>query len=127
MKSKRVRSSMELIDFWSIPHFLFGSVTALIASVFALPSVTMFISTFVLAVFWELFEFRSHIIESMRNRVTDILYPLIAFPMTYIFAQNAVNDHHRRISLLAIVSIIFFYINYMAWKARFEHDGDFAN
>ncbi|NTW90245.1 MAG: hypothetical protein HGB37_05050 [Candidatus Moranbacteria bacterium] len=127
MKLKRIRSSLELIDFWSIPHFLFGSVTALLASAYALPAGTMFLTTLFLAILWELFEYRNHIVESFRNRVTDVLYPLIAFPVTYLYAQNIATDQHRRISLLAIVSIIFFYINYMAWKARFADDKDFMN
>jgi hypothetical protein len=127
MKMKKFQSSIELIDFWSIPHFLFGSVMALFTSAFTLPTGIMFFTTLFLAIIWELFEYRNHIVESFRNRVTDVIYPLIAFPVTYFYAQNVAIDLYRRQSLLVIVSIIFFYINYMAWKARFADDNDFKN
>jgi CDP-diglyceride synthetase len=118
---------MELIDFWSIPHFLFGAVTALFASVFGIPMGIAFVLTIVLAVCWEWFESSNKVVESIRNRVTDVIYPLIAFPATFLYAQNVAVEQERRVALLAIVSILFFYINYMAWKARFENDRDFMN
>lgn len=125
--TKRKSDIYELIDFWSIPHFLFGVVTALLAVVFSIPSGPMFILTLIGAMLWEWFESRNGIKETLRNRISDILFPLISFPVTYLYARYAVDEPEHRRALLAIVSIVFFYVNFMAWKARFEHDGDFSD
>jgi len=126
-RKKRFPFLKDLVDFWSIPHFLFGAVTALIAIVFSIAAGTAFLSTLVLAILWELFEFRQGIVESPRNRMSDVLFPLVAFPTTYLFARNIAIGQDRRVSLLVIMTILFLYTNFMAWKARLSRDRDFMD
>jgi len=114
------------IDFWSIPHFLSGAVSALFAAVFSISFGVAFLSTFVLAILWELFEKKERIRENIRNRIADIILPLIAFPATSLFVQKVATEQERRIALLATVSVLFLYVNLAAWRARSEHDRDFT-
>jgi len=127
MKRKTLPFLKDLVDFWSIPHFLFGAVTALVAIVFSITAGTAFLSTLALALLWELFEYRQGIVESVRNRISDVLFPLVAFPATYLFARNVAIEQDRRVSLLVIMIILFLYTNFMAWKARLSRDRDFMN
>lgn len=124
---KHVQSRQRIIDFWSIPHFLFGSVTALVATVVGIPASRAFVATFVMAILWEVFEDRMKIGENLKNVIADITLPLIAFPATFLYATEVAVDLERRVSLLSVVSILFFYINFKAWKARFSRDRDFMN
>lgn len=114
------------IDFWSIPHFLFGAVTALFAATLSIPSGAAFFSTLVLAILWELFEKKEKIRENIRNRIADVLLPLVAFPATLLFTQKVAVEQERRVALLATVSVLFLYVNLAAWRARSERDRDFT-
>ncbi|NTW13764.1 MAG: hypothetical protein HGA31_01905 [Candidatus Moranbacteria bacterium] len=116
------------IDYWSIPHFLFGAVTALAAAVFFIPSRTAFFFTVALAVLWELFEWKNlNIAEDFRNRVSDVIFPLVAFVATDTYVGSVITGSDRKISLFAVVTFLFLYTNYMAWRARARHDRDFMN
>ena len=115
------------IDYWSIPHVLFGAVTALLTVVIAVPAVFGFIATLILAIIWEFFEVQERIKENIRNKTADVLFPLVAFPATYLFVQYVVIEHERRVGLLVTVTIFFLYTNFMAWRARLDHDRDFMN
>jgi hypothetical protein len=124
---KRVNRLKELIDFWSIPHFLFGAVTALGAIVFLIPAWSVFFATFIFAVAWEFFERWQGIVESIRNRISDVCMPLVAFPATFLFARYVTVEHERQVSLFVVITILFLYTNFMAWKARFARDRDFTD
>ena len=65
-----------LLDAWSIPHFLFGMVMALVAIVFQLPILTTFVVLVVIAILWEFFEMRMKLRENLWNVISDVLLPL---------------------------------------------------
>lgn len=116
------------IDYWSIPHFLFGAVTALAAAIFLVPSRTAFFLTLVLAVLWELFEWKGlNVEEDFRNRVSDVIFPLVAYGATNLYVGAVITGSERKISLFAVVTFLFLYTNFMAWRARSRHDRDFMN
>lgn len=115
------------IDFWSVPHFLAGAVTGLAAAAFSWNPFAVFFATFALAVVWEFFEKSVKIGEDMRNVVSDIALPLVAFPATYLFAARAVETSERRLALLTVVTLVYAYTNVLAWNARSQHDDDFTN
>ncbi|NTW75786.1 MAG: hypothetical protein HGB34_02685 [Candidatus Moranbacteria bacterium] len=123
--SRTFRSNVKLIDYWSIPHFLFGAVTALASVVFSVPGRYGFISTFLIAIAWELFEKKAKLWENIRNVSADIALPLISFPVVYYYAMEIVSDAERNRALFVVVTILHFFINFIAWRARSERDRDF--
>lgn len=124
---KKCSSLHKAFDWWSVPHFLFGMVMALGALVFSLPVFPFFFVTLILAIFWELLEKRYRIREASSNTLIDILLPLIAFVITLFLVDQAdANPEHHR-SLFTIVSLLYSSINFFAWRARFNRDGEFQN
>lgn len=116
-----------IIDFWSVPHFLAGAVTGLAASAFSWDPVVVFFLTLVLAIVWEFFEKSVRIGEGIRNVISDVVLPLVAFPATYLYAERAVTTDERRLALLVAVLGVYTYINFIAWRARSEKDRDFMS
>lgn len=127
MKRKHLFRWQNLIDYWSMPHFLFGTVMALLAVTFSLAFEFMLALTLSLAVIWEILEIRTGLREAFSNRMSDIVLALCSFILTFLIT----NHIHRSImhpdSLLIITILFFFGINFFAWRARFEHDKEFEN
>lgn len=116
-----------LLDFWSVPHFLFGVVSALITVAFAFPEWPMFFATLGGAILWEIFESRFDLGEVSWNVASDILLPLTAFPVTFSFATHPLVTQEHRVLLLVVAFFVFVYVNAIAWRARFEGDSDFKS
>jgi hypothetical protein len=116
-----------MIDFWSVPHFLFGAVAALLSEVLGFPFQKGILLTFGIAVLWEFFEKRMKIGENIRNALSDIVLPLVAFPATWMYAEHVATTHDRRLALLVTVSALYLFTNFVAWRARFEKDRDFMS
>lgn len=117
----------KIVDYWSIPHFLFGTVLALVTITFSLSVVLMFLATLYLAIFWELLEMRFRLLEAPGNNVTDILLALCSFVLTFLLIDQTDPNTERHIALLIVTIILFLCLNFFAWRARFEHDGEFQS
>lgn len=116
-----------IIDFWSVPHFLAGVVTALAASAFSWNPVLIFFVTLFLAILWEFFEKSVKVGEHLKNVLSDIILPLLAFPVVYLFSEQYVETAEQRLALFVAVLGVYVYVNYIAWRARAERDQDFMN
>lgn len=116
-----------LLDFWSVPHFLSGVVSAMFTVVIGFPLVFMFFLTFAMAIVWELLEMRFRLREASLNVASDVLLPLAAFVLTIFFMQGFVPDADHRAGLLFVACILYTYTNVVAWQARFDHDTDFQS
>lgn len=114
-------------DFWSVPHFLSGVVSAMFTVVIGLPPLFMLCLTFAIAIVWELLEMRFRLREASLNVVSDVLLPLAAFIATLAFMQGFVPDADHRAGLLFVACILYVYTNVIAWQARFDHDTDFLS
>ncbi|MEI8096657.1 MAG: hypothetical protein WCG73_00970, partial [Candidatus Moraniibacteriota bacterium] len=79
------------------------------------------------AIFWELLEMRFRIHEAPGNSVTDILLALSSFALTFLLIDRVDPNVERHSALLIVTIIIFLCLNFFAWRARFEHDGEFQN
>ncbi len=122
---RRIAILKGMVDFWSIPHFLFGAVTALGAETIGLSFGVGFFSTLGIAILWELFEKRMKIGENIRNVLSDIVLPLVAFPATWLYAEQVAIAPERRLALFVTVTILHIFINFLAWRARAEKDREF--
>ena len=127
MKRRRnqIFSPSKLFDWWSVPHFMFGIVTALFAISFSWPIFYTFVGTLVAALLWELLEKFVRLSEAPGNGWVDVVLPLLAFDLTYILVDQATLNHERHLGLLAITLLLYGFINMIAWRARFDKDRDF--
>lgn len=128
MKKKQVKEIFDankLFDWWSVPHFMFGIVTALAGISFDWPVLYVFVGTLILALLWELLEKYVRLSEAPGNGWVDVVLPLLAMVMTYLLVDQAELNHERHLSLLLITVLLYLFINMIAWRARFEKDEEF--
>ena len=122
--TRRLRHS---IDYWSMPHFLLGTLIALIGRVFGLPPVPLFFVTLVIAILWEFVEMRLRIREAKVNVASDIVMPLLAYVVTLWLAGTDNMTHEQMIAFLVVTIIFYVLVSYAAWAARFDLDPDFQD
>lgn len=113
------------IDYWSMPHFLLGTLIALIGLVFGLPAGLFFFVTLVIAVLWEIIEMRLRIHEAKVNVASDIIMPLFAYVLTLWLTTSQAMQQEQLVALLSVTIITYALFNYAAWRARFNRDPDF--
>ena len=123
--SKDIFDPNKLFDWWSVPHFMFGIVTALAAISFYWPASYAFLGTLTLALLWELLEKYVRLSEAPGNGWVDVALPLLAFVITFLLVDQAALNHERHLGLLLITSLLYLFINSIAWRARFEKDEEF--
>lgn len=124
-KSEDIFDANKLFDWWSVPHFMFGIVMALMAIFFSWPALNTFFGTLVLALLWELLEKYVRLSEAPGNGWIDVVLPLFAFVITYLLVDQAELNHERHLGLLVITTLLYLFINIIAWRARFEKDEEF--
>lgn len=121
----RLFDMKKLFDWWSVPHFLFGMITALTAIVFSFPTSYAFFATLYLALFWELLEKKYRLSEAPGNALIDILLPLSAFGITLLLVNRTDPNPEHHTALLIAVSLLYLCVNFFAWRARFDRDREF--
>lgn len=104
---------------------MFGIVMALAAISFSWSTLYTFVGMLVIALLWELLEKYVRLSEAPGNGWVDVALPLLAFVVTYILVDQATLNHDRHLGLLTITFLLYGFINMIAWRARFEKDGDF--
>lgn len=118
--------SKKSLDWWSIPHFLFGVVIALSALVFSWSVPLSFLATFGIASLWEYFERHVRIHETPANSKMDILLPLLAFILTiFLMSHMPTQTTEDRQSFLIIALCLYGFVNFFAWRAKLDHDREF--
>ena len=116
----------KFIDYWSMPHFLLGTLIAMIVRVFGHPVLPLFFITLAIAILWEFVEMRLRIREARINVASDIFMPLLAYTVTLWLTGGTLSMQHEQLVALLIVTIVFYIlISYAAWQARFDRDPDF--
>lgn len=120
-----LRRLRRLLDPWSVPHFLFGSVTVLAAIAFEWPLLITLLATLIAAVLWEYFERRIGIREARGNPYMDILLPILAFGITLLLIDRQPLHKEQHIGLFFSVTLLFAFVNVAAWRARIEEDREF--
>jgi hypothetical protein len=107
----------EGLDLWSIPHFVFGILTALAPAFIGISTKTALIWTIILGLLWEVYEKLAHIEETVLNSLFDIILPLAAFAITtYLLTRFPIYTDTQRI-IGVVVFIIYIAINTLGWMA----------
>ncbi len=110
-----------------MPHFLLGTLIALIGLVFGFPALPLFFVTLVVAVLWEFVEMRLHIREAKVNVASDIIMPLFAYIVTLWLTGTDTMQHEQYIAFLVVTIVLYVLVSYAAWTARFDRDPDFQD
>jgi len=78
----------EYVDFWNIPHLLFGAMFFCICFLFNLRFVFSLILLIILKMAWEIYEQKNFIRETPANSVLDVITGIIGFLLSYFIINN---------------------------------------
>lgn len=121
------RPPTQFIDAWSVPHFLLGTLTAMLTVAAGYPIVPLFFVTLIVAILWEIFERKVGIRETKMNVVSDVFMPLLAYVVTVWLVATPDISHEQHVALLTVTIIFYSLTSYAAWQARFSRDPDFLS
>lgn len=124
-RRRKILRWSKMFDWWSVPHFMFGMVTALCAITFEWPAFDIFLITTILALLWELLEKKYRLSEAPGNAWVDVVLALLAFVTTYLLVDTSPLNHEGHVGLLTITLMLYCVINMLAWRARWDHDKQF--
>lgn len=85
MKSSKLWEEGRYVDLWSVPHLLAGVILAGIFYYLEFNLLWNFITSFLVMVLWEIFEFAFNIKEHMTNKVMDVVIGIMGFFLMYPF------------------------------------------
>lgn len=122
---RKKKHKIRLLDPWSLPHFLFGTLAALASLIFALPLFPAFLATCLGALLWEYFERKASIRETGWNIASDVLMPMAAFILTVSVTPRGIDDAEHYLALFIVAFLLFAYFNYTAWQARSYRERSF--
>lgn len=114
-------------DLWSIPHFLFGILTAFLPPLTGISFLTALALTLILAMLWEIYEKFLDIKETIQNSLLDIILPIVAFTLTsHILRIYAF--HRDDLTVVAIaVLVLYAFTNISGWLAYRRRNRDFMH
>ncbi len=112
-------------DLWSIPHFLFGILTALLPSLIDMSLLTALTLTLLFAMAWEIYEKFVSIKETIPNSLLDILLPVVAFTLTSeLLLVYPLHDDNLLVFATAVFALYLF-TNISGWLAYRRRARDF--
>src|ERR1035437_7077680 len=94
-------------DLWSIPHFLFGILTAFLPALTGLSFLTALALTLILAMLWEIYEKFVAIKETVQNSLLDIILPIVAFTLTS-YVLRIYSFHHDDLLVIATAVLVLY-------------------
>jgi hypothetical protein len=101
------------IDLWSIPHFLAGVIIGLPLLQHGVGFWTAGAIVLILCTMFEIVELAFDIHESMANRITDVVLPMIAYPAAYY--SFITRDPDINNALLVFSSVLYILIIIPGW------------
>jgi hypothetical protein len=104
-------------DLWSIPHFLFGVLTAFLPQLTGISFLTALALTIILALLWEIYEKFIEIRETILNSLFDIILPIVAFTLTS-YVLIVFRFHTDDLAVIAVaVFLVYVFTNVSGWLA----------
>lgn len=112
-------------DLWSVPHFLFGVLTAFLPRLTGLSFLTALALTIIFAMLWEVYEKFVEIKETIQNSLLDIILPVVAFTLTS-YVLLLCSFHYDDLVVIATgVFIVYVFTNVSGWLAYRRRARDF--
>ncbi|MFA5998121.1 MAG: hypothetical protein WC814_01925 [Candidatus Paceibacterota bacterium] len=112
-------------DLWSIPHFLFGVLTAFLPPLTGISFLTALVLTVIFAMLWEIYEKFVDIKEKIQNILLDIILPVVAFTLTSLILR-IYSFHYDNLLVVAVaVLLLYTFTNVSGWLAYRRRNRDF--
>jgi len=112
-------------DLWSIPHFLFGILTAFLPPLIGISFLTALALTIILAMLWEVYEKFVDIKETVQNSLLDIILPIVAFTATSYALRIRPFSSDEIVVAAVAVSLLYLFTNISGWLAYRRRNRDF--
>ena len=106
----------EYVDLWSIPHFLSGVVTGLVAHFVGFEALPTFIIVFILLCAYEMFEALVKIEETKWNRTFDVIIGMAGFAPIYLFLPQYLSE----VQLGASLGFLFVFNSILSWFGWYQ-------
>ena len=114
-------------DLWSIPHFLFGILTAFLPPLTGISLLTALALMLILAMLWEIYEKFVDIKETIQNSLLDIILPVVAFTLTS-YALRIYSFRRDELLVVAVaVFLVYAFTNISGWLAFRRRHRDFMH
>jgi len=114
-------------DLWSIPHFLFGILTAFLPPLTGMSISTALVLTLILGMLWEIYEKLVDIKETAMNILFDMILPIVAFTLTsYLLLMYPLSSDELLVGATAVL-ILYTFTNLSGWLAYRRRNRDFMH
>jgi len=110
----------KFLDLWSVIHFVCGLVLGSIAILFIGSFGLAFLVVFVVMTVWELYEFKTGIIEEVPNKILDVVVGLIGFVVFYLWLYPSF-VYSFNVSFLILSALLFFFLNVWGVAAKLKN------
>ena len=125
MKFYDIRNDGKYLDLWSLNHFLSGIVYAGWMFEWGFSLWFVFISYFIFAVVWELYELYADIFEHLGNKTMDIVTGVVGFFLLY--STDIFNIKNLWvITIVYIILELYCYIDYQL-RGKYQCSSDFVH
>lgn len=114
-------------DLWSIPHFLFGILTAFVPPLTGISLLTALALTVIFAMLWEIYEKFVDIKETIQNSLLDIILPIVAFTLTSLILRLYSFHYDDLLVVATAVFVLYIFTNVSGWLAYRRRSRDFMN
>ncbi len=122
MKFHDIRNDGKYLDLWSLNHFLSGIVYAGWVFQLGFSLWFVFVSYFILAVAWELYEFYADVFEHLGNKAMDVITGVMGF---LLLSFTNIFDF-RNLVVITVIYIILELYCYIDYKLRGKYQRSFS-
>lgn len=115
----------QFVDFWTIPHVLFGMFSALVLAYFGFSLLAGLTVTTVAAIFWEIAEIASgESDEVFSNKVSDVIVAALGYIVMWSIVYMSAPDSATLKIWIVVGAAVLAVINFIGWLGfYFWHTG----
>ncbi|HCR52484.1 TPA: hypothetical protein DIV48_02430 [Candidatus Kaiserbacteria bacterium] len=108
------------LDLWSVPHFLFGILGAMLPQLFGISSLTAFALVVICALLWEVYEKLANIRETVLNSLFDIILSILGFTIASLLLLAYPLEIYTLQIVAAALFGLYMGINILGWFAHLK-------
>lgn len=94
----------DYVDFWNIPHVLFGALFFCVGYIIPLKFTISLASLIIVKIIWEIYENNSVIKETLLNSILDVISGIIGF----IFSFYLISDYPNIFNWYFAITFVLF-------------------